>query len=175
MTLSIIDKIQQVACFRVGHKLTCSTSRVYAPLALSKIQSLLSTARLSPSEPITIGSLVRANSVPVVSSSFSGIKILGPADPALPLPPLRIEASRFSKSAAEAVLAAGGSVSAVYKNRLALKAEIMPWKAPKGMKKEAEPIGKRDIEYYSNPRKYGYLAQRQQGAEAVHSGEALQQ
>lgn len=104
-----------------------------------------------------------------LSNSYSGIKILGPADPALPLPPLRIEASRFSKSAAEAVIAAGGSVSAVYKNRLALQAEIHPWKAPAGMMREAEPIGKRDIEYYSNPKKHGYLAQRK----AAMAGEGV--
>lgn len=55
----------------------------------------------------------------------------------------------------------------MYKNRLALQAEIHPWKAPAGMMREAEPIGKRDIEYYSNPKKHGYLAQRKAAMEVA--------
>lgn len=39
------------------------------------------------------------------------------------------------------------------------------------MNREAEPIGKRDIEYYSNPKKHGYLAQRK----AAMEGERAEQ
>lgn len=53
-----------------------------------------------------------------------------------------MELSRFSKSAADAVIAAGGSVVAVYKNRLALRKEVWPEKV---VAKDAAPVRKADI------------------------------
>lgn len=97
--------------------------------------------KLDPSETITIGSIVRSNIIHGISG-FSGVKLLGPHDPALPLPPLKLELSRFSKSAAEVVKAAGGEVLAVYKNRLALRKEVWPDKVEG---KDALPVRKADI------------------------------
>lgn len=70
------------------------------------------------------------------------MKLLGPHDPELPLPPIKLELSRFSKSAAEAVRAAGGEVVAVYKNRLGLRREVWPEKSEG---KDAAPVRKADI------------------------------
>jgi large subunit ribosomal protein L15 len=64
-------------------------------------------------------------------------------NPDLPLPPIKLELSRFSKSAAEAIKAAGGEVLAVYKNRLALRREVWPEKVDSG--KDAAPVRKADI------------------------------
>lgn len=119
-----------------------STSREYAPLALSKLQQSFLSGRLDPNTPITIGSIVRSNLVHGISG-FSGVKLLGPADPDLPLPPLKLQLSRFSRSAADAVIAAGGEVTAVYKNRLALRKEVWPHKV--GEIRDAEPVRKTDI------------------------------
>lgn len=48
-------------------------------------------------------------------------------------------------------------MSAVFKNKIGLRKEIYPWKVKEGVR-DALPVSKRDIEYYSNPKKYGYLA-----------------
>lgn len=87
------------------------------------------------------------------------MKLLGPANPELPLPPLKMELSRYSKSAAEAVIGAGGEVVAVYKNRLGLRREVWPEKVPEG--KDAAPVRKADIREYSNGT--GYISAIYQG------------
>jgi large subunit ribosomal protein L15 len=77
-----------------------------------------------------------------LANKFSGIKLLGEADPNLPLPPLKLFLSRYSKSAAKAILDAGGEVTAVYRNKLGLRAEKL------GMTEEikmADPTRKNDI------------------------------
>lgn len=112
-------------------------------------------------------------------------------DPSLPLPPLTLRLSRYSKSAAKAILEAGGDVQAVYHNALALRQAAHPEKFLGREVKEAKPIRKTDIcewgeppsrwnstdskvrlilvtVYYTNPAKYGYLA------EGVAPGEMLQ-
>lgn len=126
--------------------LTRSTGRTFAPLPIARLQSFLSTARLDPSEPITITSIVRSNIIHGLSlSKFSGIKLLGDIDPTLPLPPLKVQLNRFSRSAARAIIAAGGEVEAVYRNRLGLRREIWPEKFEGKDLKWAEPTRKTDI------------------------------
>jgi hypothetical protein len=66
-------------------------------------------------------------------------------NPDLPLPPLTLRLSRYSKSAAKAVLAAGGNVTAVYHNALALRQAAHPEKFVGREVKEALPTLKRDI------------------------------
>jgi large subunit ribosomal protein L15 len=113
---------------------------------LARLQLSLQSGKLDASSPITIGDIVRSNIIHGISG-FSGVKLLGPHDPELPLPPLKLELSRFSKSAADAVKAAGGEVLAVYKNKLALRREVWPDKVLEG--KDADPVRKADIRKYS--------------------------
>jgi large subunit ribosomal protein L15 len=123
-----------------------STSRTYAPLPLSRLQQFLSSGRLDPTLPIGIGEIVRSNAIHGLSPSrFSGVKLLGEADPNLPLPPLELNLSRFSKSAAKAVIEAGGKVKAVYHNRLGLRQEVYPEKFEGREIEAAKPIRKTDI------------------------------
>ncbi|WVR07777.1 ribosomal protein L15 [Kwoniella sp. DSM 27419] len=133
------------------------TSKTYAPLSIATLQSFLSQGRIDPDETITIGSIVRSNAVHGLSHQ-SGIKLLGEPDPELPLPPLKLELSRYSQSAAKAIIAAGGQVSAVYHNNLGLRKEVFPDKYFGREIKDAKPTRKTDILYYTNPKKYGYLA-----------------
>jgi large subunit ribosomal protein L15 len=77
-----------------------------------------------------------------LANKFSGIKLLGEADPSLPLPPIKLFLSRYSKSAAKAVMDAGGEVTAVYRNKLGLRAEKLG--AVDGIKM-ADPTRKNDI------------------------------
>lgn len=92
-------------------------------------------------------------------SKQAGVKLLGHPDPDLPLPKLKLELSRYSKSAAEAVMAAGGEVEAVYHNNLSLKQEVAPEKFERPVK-SALPVRRTDIEFYSNPANHGYLHKR---------------
>lgn len=112
-------------------------------------------------------------------SHLSGIKLLGDVDPTLPLPPLKLELSRYSKSAAQTIINAGGEVKAVYHNNLSLRKEWYPEKFMDKEIKDAKPTRKNDIckfffmsrfhfsladalrlqVYYTNPAKYGYLAE----------------
>lgn len=66
-------------------------------------------------------------------------------DPTLPLPPLTLKLSRYSKSAAAAVLAAGGDITAVYHNNLSLRQLANPEKYIGREVKEAAPVRKTDI------------------------------
>jgi large subunit ribosomal protein L15 len=78
-------------------------------------------------------------------SHLSGIKLLGDVDPSLPLPPLVVHLSRFSKSAAKAILDAGGEVKAVYHNNLGLWQEVHPDKFVGREIKMAKPTRRADI------------------------------
>lgn len=120
------------------------TRRAYAPLALSKLQQWVAQGRVDAALPITVGTVVRANLVHGLKG-FSGVKLLGHADPNLPLPPLELELSRFSKSAADAVIEAGGNVTAVYHNSLGLRQEVHPEKFVGREVRNAAPIRRTDI------------------------------
>ncbi|KAK8853121.1 ribosomal protein L15 [Kwoniella newhampshirensis] len=133
------------------------TSKTYAPLSIATLQSFISQSRISPTETITVGTIVRSNAVHGLSH-LSGVKLLGEPDPELPLPPLKLELSRYGKSAAQAIINAGGEVSAVYHNNLGLRKECFPEKFVGRDIKAAKPTRKTDILYYTNPKKYGYLA-----------------
>lgn len=119
-----------------------STERTYAPLPLSRLQQFIAQARISTSEPITLHTLIASDIVHGLSNKFSGIKLLGDIDPSLPLPPLKLYLSRFSKSAAKAVVDAGGEVTAVYRNKLGLRAEKL---GAVDQIKMADPTRKNDI------------------------------
>lgn len=119
-----------------------STERTYAPLPLARLQQFIAQARIPTSEPITLHTLIASDIVHGLSNKFSGIKLLGDIDPSLPLPPLKLYLSRFSKSAAKAVTDAGGEVTAIYRNKLGLTAEKL---GATDQIKMADPTRKNDI------------------------------
>lgn len=59
-------------------------------------------------------------------------------------------------------MAAGGKVTAVYHNNLSLRQEVWPEKFEGKEVKPAAPVRRTDIEYYTNPEKFGYLARKDQ-------------
>lgn len=88
-----------------------------------------------------------------------GIKILGNGKDTFNLP-IKIEATRASKDAIEAIEKAGGSFTARYFNRLGLRAHLVPhWFINKHgrVPLQARPTKRKDIDYYSNEQKRGYL------------------
>lgn len=127
----------------------------YAPLNIASLQQWIQAKRIDPTQPITIHQVVQSNLVHSISK-ISGVKLLGEADPTIPLPPLDCQLSKYSKKAARQIIAAGGKVSAVYHNNLGLRAEAYPQKFP-GIK-QAKPTRRADIEYYTDPKNHGYLS-----------------
>lgn len=143
---------------------TYSTSKTYAPINISKLQEWIAAGKLDPSQPIDVGTVFQSNLVHGIKG-FAGVKLLGQVcplnptlsklplilspppqpDSALPLPPLNLRFSRYSKSAAQAIIDAGGEVTAVYHNQLALRQAAHPEKFFGREVKEALPVRKTDI------------------------------
>lgn len=59
-----------------------------------------------------------------------------------------MQLSRYSKSAAKAVIDAGGSLSAVYRNQLGLRQELHPDKFEGRVVQQARPTRRADIREY---------------------------
>lgn len=72
--------------------------------------------------------------------------------PTTQLPPVHIEASRASKSAIEAIEAAGGSITFKYFNKLAMRQHLNPEKFRTPIK-DAQPTKKSDILFYQKVEK----------------------
>ena len=128
-----------------------------------------------PSEDGVIG-LKQIYDSGVVGSIKHGVKLLGDkkartlpseaqgADEDLrnpTIPALNLEVSKASKSAIEAVEAAGGTITTVYHNKLALRAEIKP----ESFAKKARPIPRRArptpklMPYYTSDENRGEFSQ----------------
>jgi large subunit ribosomal protein L15 len=121
------------------------------PLNLGTLQMYVDMGRLDPAKEITmrdmqLAGLFKANGVK------HGVKLL--ADGALKQP-LDLHVSRASSSAIAAVEAAGGSVTSVHYNQLALRALLRPQKF-EVIPKRARPPPKWQP-YYTNMKNRGYL------------------
>ncbi|CUS21649.1 LAQU0S03e07470g1_1 [Lachancea quebecensis] len=95
----------------------------------------------------------------VTGSIKHGIKVLGDGKQFYNLP-IKIEATRASKDAIQAIEKAGGEFTARYFNQLGLKAHLSPqWFLQKRgrIPLQARPVKRKDIDYYSNQKKRGYL------------------
>ncbi|KAM3164544.1 54S ribosomal protein L10 [Lachancea thermotolerans] len=95
----------------------------------------------------------------VTGSIKHGIKVLGEGKQFYNLP-IKIEATRASKDAIQAIEKAGGEFTARYFNQLGLKAHLSPqWFLQKRgrIPLQARPVKRKDIDYYSNEKKRGYL------------------
>ncbi|SCU80575.1 LADA_0B08372g1_1 [Lachancea dasiensis] len=115
----------------------------------------------------------------VTGSIKDGVKLLGDGKEYFNLP-LKIEATRASKSAIQAIEKAGGEFTARYFNKLGLRAHLSPqwFMQNRGrIPLQARPVKRKDIDYYSNPGKRGYLVKEnhpllQQIQEAKSGGHA---
>lgn len=140
------------------------------PVNLDKLQLFVDMGRLDASKPITIKELVDSGLV-TCSRVKHGIKLLGKGAQHLSSP-LTIEVSQASKGAIEAVEAAGGSITSVYHNRLALRALLKPHKFEL-IPQFARPNPKK-LSYYTSFEKRGYLSPEIQAKKAAlaNSGDA---
>lgn len=88
-----------------------------------------------------------------------GIKILGNGKKNFDLP-IKIEASKATPDAIKAIEKAGGEFTARYFSKLGLRAHLVPhWFLEKRgrIPLQARPIKRKDIEYYSDESRGGYL------------------
>ena len=124
------------------------------PLNVDKLQLFVDMGRLDTSKTITMKDLVDCGLVKC-SRVKHGIKLLGNGSQHLTAK-LDIEVSQASASAIKAVEAAGGSITSVYHNRLALRALLKPHKF-ETIPLSARPTPKK-LTYYTNYEKRGYLS-----------------
>ncbi|AOW27519.1 ribosomal protein L15 [Candida albicans P57072] len=126
---------------------------------LSKIQDFWDNGRIPLQKGETLNIKVMKDCGLVTGSLKDGIKILGKGVENYNVP-LNIEASRASDIAIQAIEKAGNSFTARYFTRLGLRAHVNPeqFLLKRGyVPLQARPTHKRDIEFYSNPDKRGYL------------------
>lgn len=143
------------------------------PVNLSKLSSWIAQKRIDPTRPITTRELHQSR---CIASPKDGVKLLGTGKESLPPnTPLHIITSRASASAIAAVEAAGGKVSTRYYTPFALRHIVRgtmdPVHSLQSQFDEAEwgarmnagyrlpdPTSRKDIEYYRDPAKRGYLS-----------------
>jgi large subunit ribosomal protein L15 len=124
------------------------------PINLGKLQDFVDMGRLSTERTLTMKDLVEAG-VATMSSVKHGMKLLAKGKERL-RSPLKLEVSRASQSAIEALEAVGGEVTTVHFNRLALRALLKPHKFDL-LPKRARPPPKL-LPYYTNYKNRGYLS-----------------
>lgn len=128
-------------------------------LSLQKIQWFHDAGRLCL-EPQEVLSMKKMKDVGLVTGPIRhGIKILANGKSHYNLP-LKIEASKATVDAIAAIESSGGEFTARYFNRLGLRAHLSPeWFLEKRgrLPLQARPTRRKDIEYYSNDSKRGYL------------------
>ncbi|GAA6017895.1 hypothetical protein JCM11491_001207 [Sporobolomyces phaffii] len=136
------------------------------PLNLERLQHWIDKGLIDPTQPITMKELYETRCVHGV---HDGVKILGDGAQYLTSPNLQIEASKASQTAIKAIEALNGTFVARYENRLTLRALIRPFSffaKSLPLPGKANPITRRELLYYSNPKNRGYLALQQQQQQA---------
>ena len=161
-----------------------SHTKTMSPINLERIQSWITQGRLNPSKPITLKEL---SSTRALHGVKDGVKLLARGSHTL-THPINIVVSRASAAAISAVEAAGGSVTTRYYTPYAIarikqgksdpyvslkwEADKLPAPLPVGMGADPkvrvkgngfqyrlpDPTSRKDIEYYRDPKKRGYLS-----------------
>lgn len=133
------------------------------PINVGMLQDYIDMGRLvvtekNNTEPFTMKDLVEAG-MAKPSSIKHGIKLLGKGKERLRTP-FRIEISRASSGAIDAIEKVGGQITTVHYNKLALRALLKPHKFAT-IPKRARPPPKL-MQYYTDHDKRGYLSPEKQ-------------
>ncbi|SCW01575.1 LAFE_0E02696g1_1 [Lachancea fermentati] len=135
------------------------TSLKLAELNLDRIMWFHRKGRLQL-QPDEILDMKKMKDLGLVTGSIKdGVKVLADGKNQFNLP-IKIEATRASREAIKAIEKAGGEFTARYFNTLGLRAHLSPewFLAKRGrIPLQARPVKRKDIDYYSNPEKRGYL------------------
>ncbi|PSK74869.1 ribosomal protein L15 [Candidozyma auris] len=133
--------------------------REYNDLNLDRIQEFWNSGRIPLKEGETLDYKVMRDCGLVTGSIKDGVKLLGNGKETYNVP-LNVEATRASIGAINAVENTGHSYTSVYRTKLGLRAFLNPdrFLLRKGyVPLQARPMHKRDIKYYSDPERRGYL------------------
>ncbi|KAK9469128.1 ribosomal protein L18e/L15P [Lipomyces arxii] len=122
-------------------------------LNVSRLQSWIDQGRLDPTKPITMKELLDSRACRGIKD---GVKILATGKDKLSSP-INITVTSASKTAIEAIEAAGGTVVTKHYNRLSLRALLKP-QYFETIPIESVPTSRRELGYYRNPETRGYLA-----------------
>lgn len=129
-------------------------------IQLSRLQQFADSGRLVLAEGETL-TMKKMKDLGIVSGPMKdGVAIIGDGSSQYKLD-IKIEATKISKSAVETIEAAGGSATSVYFSRgLGFRAHHSPnwFLENKGyIPLRANPIARRDIQFYSDSDRRGYL------------------
>ena len=126
------------------------------PINVGKIQDFIDMGRLPYKKdvPLTMKDLVESGMLKSNAIKF-GVKLLGDGKEKF-RSPINIEISRASKSAIDAIEAAGGTITTVHYNKLALRALLKPDKFDI-IPRRAKPPPKL-MPYYTEYENRGYLS-----------------
>ncbi|KAG5438102.1 hypothetical protein PCANB_002953 [Pneumocystis canis] len=118
-------------------------SKEFSPLNLQRLQIWINNGRINAAEPITMKHLYDSNIIHGGKEFFNT--------------PIEIQVSKASKEAIKRIESVGGKITCIYHNSLGLRAHLHP-ESFKIIPRQALPIRKSDIQYYSNKGNRGYLA-----------------
>lgn len=133
--------------------------KIYHDINLTRIQDFWDTGRIPLQEGETLTIKIMKDTGIISGTLKDGVKILANGKEAYTVP-LNIEASKASGSAIRVIEDLNRKFTAVYHTKLGLKAHVDPdyFYLRKGyLPLQARPTHRRDIGYYSNPEKRGYL------------------
>ncbi|EMR09857.1 ribosomal protein L15 [Pneumocystis murina B123] len=128
-------------------------SKEFSPLNLQRLQIWINNGRIDAKKPITMKHLYDSN---IIHGIKSGVKLLANGKEFFNIP-IEIEVSKASKEAIKRIESTGGKITCVYYNSLGLRAHLHPEKF-KIIPKQAQPISRSNIQYYSDKNNRGYLA-----------------
>lgn len=134
-------------------------AKVYTMLSMLRIQDFWDNNRIPLEAGQTLTIRVMRECGLLSGSMKDGVRLMGYGGENYNVP-LNVEASKATEYAIESVQKTGHTYTSVYHSKLGLKAHVNPdyFILKKGyLPLQARPTHKRDVAYYSNPDKGGYL------------------
>lgn len=125
---------------------------------LGDIQRLIDQNRLDPSKPITMRELYKSKGIR--SAVDNGVKILARGSDALKQP-INLSASKISTLALSKIEELGGKFTAEFYTEFGMRVLTRPEATLKKYARiplRARPVDRRNIEFYRDPARRGYLA-----------------
>lgn len=125
---------------------------------LGEIQRLIDTGRLDPSIPITMREIYKSKGIK--TDIVNGVKVLGRGSDALKQP-ITLSASRISDQALSKIEELGGKFTAEFYTKFGMRALTRPEATLEKYGRiplRARPVDRRNIEFYRDPSRRGYLA-----------------
>ncbi|KAI5811042.1 ribosomal protein L18e/L15P [Peziza echinospora] len=128
-------------------------SVIMSPVNLDRLQEWIDAGRIDATKPITFKELCESRCLHGIKD---GVKLLARGKTTFKHT-INITVSRASAEAIAAVEAAGGTVTTRYFNKTGILSTAYPHHFPHNPRL-ADPVSRKDVEYYRNPAHRGYLS-----------------